>query len=523
MADNDIRITFLAEQTQLLAELTKQANAIQRVSAKWSEVKKRADEAGEAQGSVIEKGVADIGRFAAQLSGVGSAAGAVLAVATAIKAEYADMLSRQKAAATEQMSLAQKQAEAIRNLGKDKTVGSGEELQARIRKMSEDTGLSETVLTGVASGALSARGELSADEALKAVAAAAKLAPDLGEQGLTESAMGAMGLIRRGAKPEEALGFLLSIGKTSPIKSLENTMKNVAPAINKVAGFGGSTAESGALVSALATGMEDRTGEESGTAAVRLAEQLAERLPGMGSTAARIDAIRKDAKLRKKIFDPQGGDFKITDEMGRQRTQHFPQIEARAAAVTAYRELLGAGGKVGSTGQAFDAFLKETPNIGPQAALLFDEEVAKKNSTEVLRRANLNRASEAGASRQMTTDLGGGTRADVRAAVEKNLSAAGYGPVDRFLYDKRVQFASDPAAAAADIFKYTAEQQAREAGRTDVRSSSDIAAFAESAKTLNALAKQFVEYAKKTPEVKVVVPPGIPIKPAAAAHDGRRK
>lgn len=524
MADNDIRITFLAQQTDLLAALTKQATELNKLSTKWSEVKTKADEAGKSQGDAIENGLADMGRFAGSLAGVGSAAAGVLTVVSALKAEYADLVSRQKAAATEQLSLAQKQAEAIRNLGQDKTIKSGDDLQTRIRQMSERTGLSETVLTGVTSGALSARGELSADKALAAVEAAATLAPDLGESGLTESAMGAMGLIRRGASPKEALGFLLSIGKTSPIKSLENTMKNVAPAINRVAGFGGSSAESGALVSALATGMEDRTGEESGTAAVRLAEQLAERLPGMKSTAERIDAIRKDPKLRNKLFGATGGTFQVTDETGRKRSQHFPQLEARAGAVTAYRELLGFGGKVGSTGNAFDAFLKETPNVGPQAAMLFDEEVAKKSSTDVLRAAGLKRAADSAKARQQTADLSGGMRDIARDAVDENLSAAGYGPFERFFNRMNVQFASDPTAAAADILSFAGTDRGGASANIDSEySASEVNALKESAKNLGALAKSFAEFVKKPVEVRVEVPPGVPRLPAAAGRDRRGK
>ena len=522
--EGDIEITWKANQTQLMAALLQQQAALQKSIDKALELDSASKKAGEGVGGMFEKGLQNAGQFMVALTGVGSVMGGMLAVIGQIKHEYADLLARQREAAGTQITQAAALSEATRNLGDDPTIKSGAELERRLLSMSEKTGVSTKSLTIAASAALSSRGTLPATAALSSIDAAATLAPDLDEGGLTELSGAAMSLVRRGLSPQQALGFFLSVGKASPIRNLRDTARNVAPAINKVTGFGGSLGESGALVSALSLGMEDMTGEESATASIRLSEQLAERLPFLSSTKERIQAVQNDAKLQEKILGVDGGTFKIRGLDGKTKMHKFPQMEIRAGALNPVRDLLT--NKAGGTASDYATFLKDIPEPGRASESYYAAELKKRGELPANKVAEIDRRGKSAEERLDIANTDGALTATVVDRVDALLRKSGVGAIERSAISSTpfmgLRWSRNQEADAADVLETQARfkrGEIRDEGYTGAEREAALSAVKE----MESLAREFRKFVQAPVQVKVevVAPKGVMAKPAAAGLDRR--
>lgn len=174
-------------------------------------------------------------------------------------------------------------------------------LEERVKSIAKDS----PVVGGIdavyraAGSAQSAAGTLSVDAVAKSVELASKVA--FSDPMQFQQVAGGINTAQRvlgKEDPEQALGFLLSLQGKARVTDVGATSENLLPAVRSILAFGGSTQEAGAVVTTLGGRVEDPTGSLTGTNAIKLATQLAESLPQLGSTAERIRFLQGNAGAR---------------------------------------------------------------------------------------------------------------------------------------------------------------------------------------------------------------------------------
>lgn len=256
--------------------------------------------------------------FGSLAAGVGSVVGITSAVGAAtlaisqLRAEYDNLIERQKLARDAQVTLAEAQEQAAFNLGDDPTMNV-QQLFGRVRKESQALGISEKDLTKAVSDALSARGDESASKAVDAVVAAAKLRRFAPEE-LPMLAGSSLDISKRtGKNVEESLGFLLDIGTLSRVTNLQNLATHAAPGVVGGTQFGVSGEFSGAMFAALSQGIVDPSGRTSRTTQTRLLEQLRQFGGKDQAVEETFIQVSSDPRLREMFLaDKSAGGFGAT-------------------------------------------------------------------------------------------------------------------------------------------------------------------------------------------------------------------
>jgi len=310
-----------------------------------------------------------IGSLTTMLMGGAGLAGAI----NLVKQEYENMIEVQGRAKEASVTVAQAEIAALRNLGAT-TAGQREVFVKEVSDISATTGVSQKALYGMASTALSARGELSQKAAMGAVREAAMIAPESPEEA-TQIAGAALDLakITKTDRAQANIGLLMAIGQTARVTDIGELARNVAPAITGITARGGTAQEAGAIWSALTQGMADPTGRLSGTAAISLAEQLAtfEGTAGRSTTLARIQALQRDAGLRQEFFE--GASFE------------------KKAQASIEQMLAGKG----SAAEALSQFLTRIPGVG-KAEGLYQQRLGVIRGSELQQTAQIVRVLESG-------------------------------------------------------------------------------------------------------------------------------
>jgi hypothetical protein len=191
-------------------------------------------------------------------------------VITFLKTEYDGLLQRQGKSADANISLAAEQEALLMNLG-DADAGA---VTGQIRELSKQSGIKEQYLTAAVNESMAARADLSVEDVMAGVSAAAqvrKFAP-------TELAgLGSAAIDTRkqtGLGTEESLGFLMQLQAQSRTKNLKGLAENFTPAVGAVMNFGADRQTAGGILAALSHGMGDTTGAQTRTSAIQFAKQL---------------------------------------------------------------------------------------------------------------------------------------------------------------------------------------------------------------------------------------------------------
>lgn len=249
------------------------------------------------------------------------AASGYLSVAAAlglVNAALSDKIALEKASSDKQQEMANKQREALINLG-TATKQERSEILGGLAGISKRTGVKQGDLMAALPGLTSAQGALSTPQMMSALEMAARVAPHNAET-MGELALGLENTASlTGSKDmQENMGFQLGIGRGTQIKNLGDINKYLIRGAIGVKGFGGSATDAAAIVSTLTSTMKDTEGRLSQTAGISLAQQLAEFMPekdrfttdergrkkleargtGLTDTASRIAAMQSDANLR---------------------------------------------------------------------------------------------------------------------------------------------------------------------------------------------------------------------------------
>lgn len=341
------------------------------------------------------------------LTGVGTVIGGIAAIAGQLRAEYDNLVSRQKTAADKQIDTAAAQRAAIGNLGKDPTMNA-DQLNSEIEKISAETGVAPKDLFLAASSALSARGQLPAKAALDAIRMSAINSPD-DTSGLAVTAGALLDLQKKaGGNAKTNMGMILGGKQAARVESTQAFAQNVIPAAFQLQDFGDTQQEAMALMAMLTQSMGDTQGSMAGTAAIQLAKQLKEAMPKLGSTTARIKALQSDPKyagLKKKLLGTGKG-----------------ALVGEAKAYTTYQGLLK--GKDTTQGQLFETALGAVPTVAT-AEKVFDETQAAVNAQPIQQTATVNRAISTAADRVSLRDITGGLSGVSREGLQKILKASG--------------------------------------------------------------------------------------------------
>jgi hypothetical protein len=245
------------------------------------------------------------------------------AVVAGITAELRSQVELQKELAKFHQGAAGSQAKFLRNLGLV-TSGERESALSQLRGISARTGVPEKNLFAPAATAVSAKGGLTVKQALDAVEMAALVAPeDTGEMTAVAGGLLDTASLTGTASTQRNIGFITQLAAQARVTDLQSASRHLIPGAIGVKGFGGSAESAAALVSTMTNAMKDASGEMSGTASIRLAEQLAEFLPesdrftfdkktgrrklaakgtGLADTASRIARLQSDASLREKFL-----------------------------------------------------------------------------------------------------------------------------------------------------------------------------------------------------------------------------
>jgi hypothetical protein len=361
-----------------------------------------------------------------KLAGV---AGTYLSVQSAIALvtrEYQNMTQAQERARKATMSVAEAQRDALINLGanspqeRDKFVKDIEQMSAR-------TGVSMKDLYLRASTAMSARGNLSVDQAMSAVETSARFLPGNTEAGTTMagSSLDLMKIMKgRGVEitPEQAMGYLMAIGQTARVVDPEKLARNLAPSLASGMASGASERGSGALWSALTGSMVDPFGEKARTVMDKLPRQLAEFLPesttyderpgqprtvkrkgtGMKTMEERIEALRKNPKLL---------------------AQFMASEEIEPAAKTHVEQILS--GK-GAAAQAYDEFYRTLPELKDSGAM-YQNWLGVMEGSGLQQSAQFERTLDAGLERLQTSDPRAARMGMIRDKYSKILQDTGMG------------------------------------------------------------------------------------------------
>jgi len=298
-----IKQTFVGDASKLTGELDRVNRAYAQLEQKLQNVTNESEKsanAGDRQMSTL-------------MQGATSAAGQVASLAasyvslTVIIDQVTQAMDRQRQVEQDNLSmherLAKAQAELIRNMGP--SIGAATQQIAAIQ---QETGVGRVPLTEAASFAVSSKaGDITNQQAISAMGAAAKLVPDRPEALTTYTQAALQVMAASGiSDPTQALGFIQSGIGISSIADPSLFAENVAPAI-----FAGTiqdktdplraARESAALFTTM-TKFGETGGALSSTATITMSEQLGSFFRGRaddpGSLFGRLGVLQEDARVR---------------------------------------------------------------------------------------------------------------------------------------------------------------------------------------------------------------------------------
>lgn len=408
--DGTIDVILTANATSVEQVLAKMQSALDKTVDKLGKVEQASKDSAKATEDGFSAAAGSALKFVGALTGIGSAVAGVMVIANQLRREYENMVSRQKDAANAQIGFETQLAETVRNAA---GLLTGDEIKQRTIEIAGQVNADQSAVAAALSSTLSAVGpknKAEAEQAFEATRASMQFAPEMGGADVAALAGTAVDIAKRtGATPAQAIGFMQNIGGVARVPSLQNLSGNVAPAVMSVSQFGGSMQEAGGLVSALTQGMADTEGRISGTAAIGLAEQLRERLPGMGSTAERIAAIQGDPAKFKAFF--QGGRF---------GSKKFEPASFEKKALASVEQLLTPGTMMA---RAFTEGTEKIGDVQGAGQATYDDLMKQVNSVTFASR--LKRTFGTATSEQQILDTVGGQTSISREGLKGFLKGAG--------------------------------------------------------------------------------------------------
>lgn len=258
-----------------------------------------------------------IGATATAITGITGVVGSMLAVVQQLRAEYDNIVQRQRNSADATKTFEQNLAQAVRNAT---GIFSAEETKAISLDLARTAGIDPARAASLVGSALTSTGvqnDADARLAIAAAGAAARFAPDLDQVGIEATAGVAASLAKKNrVSPEAAIGFIQRVGTQANVRELDPLVQNVAPGISGLQMLGMNEGQAGSLIATVTQLTDDTTGKKSTTGAVNFVDSLRERFrddrrfqnaDGSFNPMAAIAALQQDSQLRRRFLE--GGKF----------------------------------------------------------------------------------------------------------------------------------------------------------------------------------------------------------------------
>lgn len=426
-----VRTTFTSEDKDVQKALDGMSKQLQRYAEENKKLKDQTKAGHETTKSWIGDTVAGLTKMVSGMAVFGAAIDV-----TNQKLQATVRLNKE--AAQRATGAAATQSDFLNNLG---LVSQKEQQSAllRVRGISQRTARPEQDLFGAASVAVSARGGMSISQALDAVEQASRLTADPGSMAQLSGAFLDIASLTKTTKANANAGFLLQLQAQSRVASQQQVAQNLVPGALGVAARGGTAGESAAIVSTLTSVLKDQTGAISGTAAIQLANQLAEFGPTKGKTP--IEALRF--------------------------LQQTPGAAQRFLGTASFEQKARFGIEQLVTGESEGAKLLErnVPAFGQPAALSRDFErfVASKMEVPLQKTDFQRRLLQSERERSDLANARGQLADEVRTSLERKLDELGVGDLDIPVigrqgprawrlrdFDRAIAGGADPVEAAKD-------------------------------------------------------------------------
>lgn len=402
------------------------------------QLSKQVSQLGQQLGQVSSDGKKHAKEHSDALAGVGreilGMATGYLSVRTAIglvNAELQNQIDLRRKAAEATMTEAAAERQFLMNAGV-RSEAEREEYLARIRKISQETGVLQRQLYTAGSAVFSAKGDLPAEQAWSALREAARFVPENPEQGKA-LAVASLDVMRAAGFKEAgpAMGLIASMARLSHVfdweKIAQHGVRGVAAAIQA----GATPQEAVALWSAETYGQTDWQARKTTTSVGQFARQLEAYYP------------EKDAKIPRDLFGqlmPGAGGvrkgtgmktfaerLKYLQENRDQAEAFFQVINLEEAAKPSIRELLKLKEpQPGAPGMAktYESFLKEVPTAA-EAKAYYEAQQALISGTEVQKTAQFGRALGAERERMQAGNLRAARAGYIEKEVPEILQQAG--------------------------------------------------------------------------------------------------
>jgi hypothetical protein len=219
--------------------------------------------------------IGSIAQTAGAVAGVTGAVGVLMLAARALRAEWQNLVDRQKNAKDRAIGFENALTETRFNVGK---FMSAEEQRATALELSTKYGIAPeraAMLLGKTATSTGIQNKDDLQTALNAAAGAAAIRPDLADEELAAlgAAAGSLGKTFN-ITPQQAIGFINQVGQQSNIGELSKQVDNITPAVAGLMANGFTEGEAGALLATITQKGFDTEGAKSFTGTVAVADSL---------------------------------------------------------------------------------------------------------------------------------------------------------------------------------------------------------------------------------------------------------
>ncbi len=372
MADGKVTVELSVQDAQALAAWQRGRKGIEDMKRELGGVGSETKKSARASSDMVTQFV---GGFARMATGALTFSKAI----SLASSEYDAMIARQKAAAGFQVSVAGAQRAALRNLSG--TELTPKQLDERLRAIQAATGADLGALNKSAADVLSARGTISEAEAVGQISAVAKMDASMAPDEMSKIAGAALDIRKAfGGGAEQAVGALLTAQQTARVTDTQAFATSAVPALFAMSMRGDTFRESSALYSTLSQQSADVTGERSGTAMIRFAQQIVQATAAVdqlkdASVTARMEFLlsgdAEGEEIRRSLVGNLNRDYEASSTLADQEYDptHKAKLTGEAKQFFTLIELLERGSP---TRKAYQATLAATPEYG-QAGKRFHE------------------------------------------------------------------------------------------------------------------------------------------------------
>lgn len=417
MSGQTVSVTLTVDEAQALKAWTSQQTAVEKLKQKLAKLEMTKDPLSPMKDSAMRT-AAGIGQVVTSITGIGGALSGVIALWSQLNREMDATKARQAGAAATNIDLSRE----ITRMSKA-TGGRLDAQQAKqvIRKGSIETGIPEMAMSQLYGAVFTTAGPQNAKEDADVISTANAVAQNYDyEDAKSLAEIGhSTALVKKefGLTNAEALGYQQQAQNVSPVKDLHAFAAGVSGKLPGIALAGQFTpAEAAALSGTLGQRGGDQEGLNSAQAALKLANELKERLPHMKTGAERITYMQQHPEAAKAYFE--GGDFPTADG----KKKHFPAAESGREQFKPHIEALFQPNSLAAT-----EYKKNVESFGDKKKWAADNERMQKSAqnSEASQIAKLNRLANSAKAQLQTNDTGGALASEARTAIEGILAATG--------------------------------------------------------------------------------------------------